>query len=122
MDLKDTYPKILIETATTQKLSDLPATPIWPQSPPTPETNTIATTIHLSDEQMPAELALVPPTPQSRGVLLAVKLRMSPRDHTPPKTLRLPVVVLPEGASVFDVKNATLQTVDVDLSMLWEAR
>lgn len=84
----------------------------------------IAMTEHLGvdvAELMPAQLALIKPSNDASGVVLGLKLRMSPRDHVGPTKLRVPLVVLPEGASIFDPRNARWTTIEVDLGFVYES-
>jgi hypothetical protein len=78
----------------------------------------IARTQH-GDEQMIAELALIKPGADAKGLVLGLKLRMSPRDHVGPQQLLLPVCVLPEGAAIFDKRNAKWVNAVVDLGEIY---
>jgi hypothetical protein len=116
--------------AETKPLPKIPAGqlgPIVDIEGPIPFTNTtdvpklgnIATTLS-GDEVGPAELALIKPSSDAGGVVLGLKLRMSPRDHVGPTKLTLPLVVLPEGAGLFDKRNARWTTVEIDLGFVYE--
>lgn len=94
-------------------------------TPTTPDLGKIAITTHIpapqitDPEVMPAELALIKPTPDAAGVVLGLKLKMSPRDHVGPYSISIPMVVLPEGASIFDKRNARWTTIEVDLGFVY---
>ncbi len=90
---------------------------LLPQGTDLPDT--IALTLH-GDEKMVAELALIKPGEKALGLVLGLKMRMSPRDHIGPQVLRLPVVVLPEGSGIFDKKNARWLTATIDLKDVYE--
>lgn len=85
----------------------------------------IAITTHIpapqttDPETMPAELALIKPSADAQGVVLGLKLKMSPRDHVGPYSISIPMVVLPEGASIFDKRNARWTTIEVDLGFVY---
>lgn len=80
----------------------------------------VARTLH-DGEEMLADLGLVQISPKASGLCLALKLKMSQRDHVGPQKLVLPLVVLPEGAGVLDKKNAKWIEVEVDLSPIYSS-
>jgi hypothetical protein len=88
-------------------------------TPTTAALGNIATTTN-KNETLPAELALIKPSSDAAGVVLGLKLKMSPRDHAEPRKLTIPLVVLPEGASLFDKRNARWTTVEVDLDFVYD--
>jgi hypothetical protein len=112
MTLDETKPKAKSEIA--------PYDPIpFNNDAPAQKLGNIATTT-AGDEIVAAELALIKPSADAAGVVLGMKLRMSPRDHVGPTKISIPMVVLPEGASIFDKRNARWTTIEVDLGFVYE--
>lgn len=119
MTLAETKPKVETPPA--------PYDPIpFNNDPKVGDLGKIAITTHISAPQttdpevMPAELALIKPSSDAQGVVLGLKLKMSPRDHVGPYSISIPMVVLPEGASIFDKRNARWTTIEVDLGFVYD--